>query len=444
MAKKVIGWSVKVMFTQKFFAAVFAAYVFLLSPVAYAEENSSDNDGMPAYIANAPEDDGVPAYIANAPADDDPPVYVTNPPRENPNPTPPYPMPPSIPVENPTPTPPPTPTQPTPKIDDGQGLEFLVYNKDGVMAFAIIAAHENYKLQPVLAWERVQGRATLSQMTSYYDDIAMINASYFEPNGNIVGVLKMGNKFVGTGEPRSAIGIKSDSSVVFGKVGYYGVVNINGNEFQINGVNCDRPRNSIVVYNNLFGASTTTNQYGVEVVVQNNIVVEIARGKGNNLIPYDGYVISVQGKADELMTNIHVGDYVNLNETILDESGNFFDAVDIVGVGPRLVYNGQVYVTADEEHFPADIRVGRAPRSAVGVTKYGDYIFAVVDGRQAHSRGCTLQEWASILINEFGAVNAINLDGGGSSELIVKDKVVNAPSDGKERPVGNALMIVHR
>ena len=101
-------------------------------------------------------------------------------------------------------------------------------------------------------------------------------------------------------------------------------------------------------------------------------------------------------------------------------------------------------MTADEEYFPSDIRVGRAPRSAFGVTKYGDYIFAVVDGRQAHSHGCTLQEWASILINQFGAVDAINLDGGGSSELIVDDTIVNLPSDGRERAVGNALMIVDR
>ena len=101
-------------------------------------------------------------------------------------------------------------------------------------------------------------------------------------------------------------------------------------------------------------------------------------------------------------------------------------------------------MTADEEYFPDDIRVGRAPRSAFGVTKYGDYIFAVVDGRQAHSRGCTLQEWADILINQFGAVDAINLDGGGSTELIVKDSIVNIPSDGRERPVGSVLIILDR
>ena len=46
------------------------------------------------------------------------------------------------------------------------------------------------------------------------------------------------------------------------------------------------------------------------------------------------------------------------------------------------------------------------------------------------------------MVNQFGAVEAINLDGGGSAELIVHDKVVNSPSDGKERPVASALMIV--
>ncbi len=116
----------------------------------------------------------------------------------------------------------------------------------------------------------------------------------------------------------------------------------------------------------------------------------------------------------------------------------------MIGAGPRLVKDGTIYVNVDEEEFPNDIRLGRAPRSAVGVTQYGDYIFAIVDGRQAHSKGCTLQEWAAILLNDFSAVNAINLDGGGSTELVVKGDIVNSPSDGKERPVGDALLIVKK
>ena len=48
------------------------------------------------------------------------------------------------------------------------------------------------------------------------------------------------------------------------------------------------------------------------------------------------------------------------------------------------------------------------------------------------------------MINQFGAVDAINLDGGGSTELIVKDSIVNSPSDGRERAVGSALMIIRK
>ena len=65
-----------------------------------------------------------------------------------------------------------------------------------------------------------------------------------------------------------------------------------------------------------------------------------------------------------------------------------------------------------------------------------------MDGRQAHSHGCTLEEWADILLNHFGAFNAINLDGGGSSALVVKDFLVNSPSDGRERAVGSLLTIL--
>ena len=113
----------------------------------------------------------------------------------------------------------------------------------------------------------------------------------------------------------------------------------------------------------------------------------------------------------------------------------------IIGCGPRLVANGRVNVTVDEEDFPADIRIGRAPRSAVGITKDGRYLLAVVDGRQSHSVGLTLTDWARLLV-KFGAQDALNLDGGGSSDLVVNGEVQNSPSDGQERLVGDALVLV--
>ena len=323
-----------------------------------------------------------------------------------------------------------------------EGLEFLVYHKDGVMAFAIIAAHEKYTLRPILAKNQIHGRATVSQMTKNLDDIAIINASYFMTSGSLIGVTKINGEIVGVDDfNRSAVGIYDDGTAIFGRVRYSGEIDFYGDKIPINGVNCERGENSLVLFNEYFGKTTSTNNFGVEIVVEDGIITNIFHS-GNNAIPAGGYIISAHGAAAEFFKAAQINDEIKINQEILSEDGNFNEIPNVVGAGPRLVMDGKIFVTADIEKFPADIRVGRAPRSAVGVTEYGDYILAVVDGRQAHSKGCTLQEWAGILLNEFGAVNAINLDGGGSTELIVKDFLVNKPSDGRERMVGNALAII--
>lgn len=324
-----------------------------------------------------------------------------------------------------------------------EGLEFLVYHRDGVMAFAVIADHEKYEMRPVLARGQVPGRATISQMNAPYA-IATINASYFGANGTIYGNTKIDGLTVGTTYyVRSAMGIKADGSTIFARQNYRGILRFDGEEIVVNGVNCERNEDTVVVYNRWQGARTGTNRFGIEFVVRDGQIVDIFSGQGNAYIPPDGFVVSANGTAAEKFVGLRKGDALTFDEdyTNVEYGEDFNEAVHIIGAGPTLVKNGEVYVTVDAEQFPDDIRVGRAPRSAVGITQYGDYIFAVVDGRQAHSKGCTLEEWAQILKNSFGAVEAINLDGGGSTELFFKGSLVNKPSDGRERPVGDALTI---
>jgi len=333
-----------------------------------------------------------------------------------------------------------------PPVEEVEGLEFLVYNQEGVMAFAIIADHEKYQLRPVLARGQVPGRATVSQMNAP-DAIATINASYFGTNGTLYGNTKIDGMTAGTTYYiRSAIGIKADGSAIFARQVYRGVLQFNGKEVVVDGVDCERNLNSVIVYNGWYGMTTGTNDFGVEIIVQDGVVTHIIRGAGNAYIPPKGFIISAHGTAAEQFNTLEVGDAVTFDEDYInvEHGDDFNEAIHVIGAGPTLVKEGEVYVTADAEQFPPDIRVGRAPRSAVGVTQYGDYIFAVVDGRQAHSKGCTLTEWARILKYSFGAVEAINLDGGGSTELVFKGSVINSPSDGKERPVGDALTILRK
>ena len=332
---------------------------------------------------------------------------------------------------------------PPPAAEEGDGLEFLMYNENGVQAFAVVAAHEQYNLRPIIAQNHIAGRSTVSQMAGGLNDIATINAGYFNADGSLIGITKINGVIVSTDYfNRSAVGINSDGTAIFGRVQYHGAVTYNGATVEINGVNCARGANGIIVYNEFFGNTTGTNNFGVEIIEHDGIITDIRRDKGNNIIPHEGHVISAHGTAAEIFANAQIGDEIIFDESILSEDADFNSAPYVLGAGPRLVRDGEIFVTATEEDFPPDIRMGRAPRSAVGVTKYGDYFLAVVDGRQAHSRGCTLEEWATILVNKFGAFQAINLDGGGSAALVVKDKLVNSPSDGRERAVGNGLTIL--
>ena len=160
----------------------------------------------------------------------------------------------------------------------------------------------------------------------------------------------------------------------------------------------------------------------------------------NSPIPADGYVISLHGASKDAFARVKVGDTVTLTE---DFGPQWINVPNIIGAGPTLVKGGRVAVNAKEEQFPADIAVGRAPRTGVAVLSNRHLLLVVADGRQASSIGCTLEEFAELLL-KFGAKEAVNFDGGGSSEMVVGGVIVNSPSDGDERLVGSALAVLQK
>ena len=104
----------------------------------------------------------------------------------------------------------------------------------------------------------------------------------------------------------------------------------------------------------------------------------------------------------------------------------FWNVKEAVHAGPILVTNRTINVTSEQEVFfntPVD---GVQPRSAIGYKKNGDIVMMVIDGRQVDSRGAYLRELAMLMI-QFECEEALNLDGGGSSSLIVNGKLINNP-----------------
>ena len=114
-----------------------------------------------------------------------------------------------------------------------------------------------------------------------------------------------------------------------------------------------------------------------------------------------------------------------------------------IGGGPTLVKNSEKHVTYNEEIFWGS-GVGldnNVPRTAVGYTADNHIILITADGRQSSSEGVGLNELAEIMI-DLGCVEAMNLDGGGSSQMAVPGEFINSPSE--NRAVPGILAVTHR
>ena len=131
----------------------------------------------------------------------------------------------------------------------------------------------------------------------------------------------------------------------------------------------------------------------------------------------------------------------------IDAPSSPWRPVTAIGGGPQLVAAGVKSVSALEELF--DVQSGiaaaaRAPRTAVAMRADGAMLLLVVDGRSKESAGVTLDELADMLV-DLGATQALNLDGGGSSAMVVGGVLANQPSDSSGiRKVRSVLAITDR
>jgi exopolysaccharide biosynthesis protein len=117
-------------------------------------------------------------------------------------------------------------------------------------------------------------------------------------------------------------------------------------------------------------------------------------------------------------------------------------AEDILGAGPKLVTAGRVDVTDAREKMIPTFAGDLHPRTAIAALADERALLLVADGRHPPERvGMALDQLARLLI-ELGAREAINLDGGGSTAMVVQGKLVNTPSDATgERPVSDAIVV---
>jgi exopolysaccharide biosynthesis protein len=302
------------------------------------------------------------------------------------------------------------------------------------------------RLDVVHALDAAVGLETTSSIATRHGAIAAINAGFFKMtgvyNGDAAGILQIDGKLLSESYGgRCALEITNLAKKTVVSMSH---LNVNGQilidkRFVEVGINRQRSENDIVVYTPFFHRTTLTNQNGNELIVRKNKIELVRENSGSNEIPTDGFVISLSGKKrDEISALLKKGKKIKFaNSTQLAE--------DVVAGVPQLIKNGKIEITWEQEKIGKDFVETRHPRTAVAKLKDGKFLMITVDGRQPNvSVGMNLQELAEMLL-EFGAVDAMNLDGGGSTTMFLKDKVVNQVSDKTgERPVSDAILVTLR
>ncbi|GAB3449014.1 phosphodiester glycosidase family protein [Phycicoccus ginsengisoli] len=121
----------------------------------------------------------------------------------------------------------------------------------------------------------------------------------------------------------------------------------------------------------------------------------------------------------------------------------------VLNGGPELVRDGRVHITQQQDgmvhpgepSFAYGWVLQRNPRTFAGVDAAGRTLLVTVDGRQLGELGLSIPETAAVA-RSLGMVDAMNLDGGGSTAMVVRDQLVSHPSDATgERAVGDAIVV---
>ena len=159
---------------------------------------------------------------------------------------------------------------------------------------------------------------------------------------------------------------------------------------------------------------------------------------GSNPIAKGESVLSGVRDAKEYLDKLNVGDEITVNMSIRTTTRNEYPKLrEMIGGNAMLMIDGVLTNRNTNDGY----NVNPYPRTAVGTSKDKRWLYLLVtDGKRSY-RGATTTEVACIL-KHYGASDVAGFDGGGSSEMIVNNRVANDPADGTERSVGNGWMVV--
>lgn len=353
------------------------------------------------------------------------------------------------------------------------------YNPQNVNVLEV-PSNENVK---VTSWANLSGhkwtRTTVKVFISDYENknpgwkvIAAINGDFFDigAKGNLPyqtsgAVVSNGEHYKTTTSGTTNVGFTNDGSanslighVPVQRTDLMKLAVYDGNDniiktFDIDKINTSPNANETAIYYGVYNSDHNYVPVNVSVGDAKGYFVdqaELALPNNANDFYGKGIISSTESKVinkgqfsivsnnPEVQESLSVGTKIRAQWEFVGEFGK---TPDISGSGPKFLDNAQYLADNVANSNLKDTH----PRTLIGRKADGTIVMMVVDGRQSGMHGAHGSELAAMMMS-YGAVDAYNLDGGGSSTMVIRKNgeliVANSPSDSSERTVSNAILVV--
>lgn len=310
------------------------------------------------------------------------------------------------------------------------------------------------RLLPVLGHNTLAGSPAAleptSAMCARVRCVAAVNGDFFDGAGRPVGAMVSAGELLTTsGIEHILLRVDAQGRATLrpGITWSAGLTTADGRTLSVQAVNRPRAGEGITLYSRRWGPATPADPSAAAVSVQlpagaaaslptGTSPVRVGAAPGGGSVPIlPGHVVLVGRGAGARALGDLLGRAGTGGGAVLqvDVEG----IVSAIGGSPQLLQGGRTaYPTDTADSFTQD----RHPRTMVGMTPAGEVLLVTADGRGT-SAGLTLIESARLMA-DLGAVDAMNLDGGGSTTFVTGGVVRNAPSDGRERPVASSLAVL--
>jgi hypothetical protein len=316
------------------------------------------------------------------------------------------------------------------------------------------------RLRGMLARDKVLGVERVDEIAGRAGAIAAINGGFFNiRNGEPTGLLKIDGELVS--DTRLARGVaiirappEGPTELAFDQVTVMMWLRYADADSEwrvpVDGVDTTRERGKLMLYTPTYHAHTDTAPNGTEWILSGKPlrVVDIQSNVGRAPIPRDGIALSYGGlDLPESLAALTDDATVRLETewtTLNGMSADRLEAADHIVNGAGLLrLAGRVFTNWEVENLRADTFIDvRHPRTLIGLDRRGFIWLAAIDGRrQDYSLGMSFADLQR-LCDRLELTDALNLDGGGSTTMVLEGKVVNRPSDpAGPRAVSDAILV---